>query len=214
MKTKRIRVIKKGQTKKRKKYKKTKRVYNKNDYKSGDGMLTSVWGPSLWHYLHTMSFNYPISPSNEEKKQYKNFIMSLKHVLPCKYCRINMKKNLKAVPLNSKALKNRTNFSKWMFCLHEHINKMLKKKSGLKYCQVRERYEHFRSRCTLDLKDLNIEIKDTKKKTKKKTKKNKKEKGCTESLYGKKSKCLIRIVPKENREVTLKIDKKCIKKKI
>ena len=69
MKTKRIRVIKKGQTKKRKKYKKTKRVYNKNDYKSGDGMLTSVWGPSLWHYLHTMSFNYPISPSNEEKKQ-------------------------------------------------------------------------------------------------------------------------------------------------
>lgn len=54
MKTKRIRVIKKGQTKKRKKYKKTKRVYNKNDYKSGDGMLTSVWGPSLWHYLHTL----------------------------------------------------------------------------------------------------------------------------------------------------------------
>jgi hypothetical protein len=221
MKTKRIKVIKKGQTKRRKKIKKRKksikrktkkRVYNKDDYKSGDGMLTSVWGPSLWHYLHTMSFNYPISPSNEEKKRYKNFIMSLKNVLPCKYCRINMKKNLKFVPLNNKALKNRTNFSKWMYCLHEHINKMLKKKSGLKYCQVRERYEHFRARCTLDLKDLqigkNIKIE---KKTKKKTKK---EKGCTESLYGKKSKCLIRIVPKENREVTLKIDKKCIKKKI
>ena len=30
----------------------------KKDYLSGDGMLTSVWGPSLWHYLHTMSFNY------------------------------------------------------------------------------------------------------------------------------------------------------------
>ena len=109
MKTKRIKVIKKGQTKKKnkKRLKKTKkRVYNKNDYKSGDGMLTSVWGPSLWHYLHTMSFNYPISPSKEEKKRYKNFIMSLRHVLPCKYCRINMKKNLKAVPLNNKALKN------------------------------------------------------------------------------------------------------------
>jgi len=211
MKTKRIKVIKKGQTKKKnkKRLKKTKkRVYNKNDYKSGDGMLTSVWGPSLWHYLHTMSFNYPISPSKEEKKRYKNFIMSLRHVLPCKYCRINMKKNLKAVPLNNKALKNRTNFSKWMYCLHEHINKMLKKKSGLNYCQIRERYEHFRSRCTLDLKDLKFKEK------KKKTKKNKKEKGCTESLYGKKSKCLIRIVPKENREVTLKIDKSCIKKKI
>tara|TARA_B100000795_G_scaffold118869_1_gene88443 strand:- start:211 stop:870 length:660 start_codon:yes stop_codon:yes gene_type:complete len=219
MKTKRITVIKKGQTKRRKKSKrkgikrKSKRktknsVYNKNDYKSGDGMLTSVWGPSLWHYLHTMSFNYPVYPSPKEKKKYKNFIMSLKDVLPCKYCRINMKKNLKAVPLNNKALKNRTNFSKWMYCLHEHINKMLKKKSGLKYCQIRERYEHFRSRCTLDLKDLQFENET------KKTKKRKKEKGCTESLYGKKSKCLIRIVPKENREVTLKIDKKCIKKKI
>jgi len=203
-----MKVIKKGQTRKKKK-KTRKRVYNNKDYKSGDGMLTSIWGPSLWHYLHTMSFNYPDCPSKKEKKDYKNFIMSLNNVLPCKYCRINLKKNLKAIPLNNKALKNRTNFSKWMFCLHEHINKMLKKKSGLSYCQVRERYEHFRSRCTLDLKDLkfgkNIKTK--------KTKKNK-ESGCTESLYGKKSKCLIRIVPKENREVTLKIDKKCIKKKL
>ena len=131
------------------KSKKTKRVYNKKDYQSGDGMLTSIWGPSLWHYLHTMSFNYPVCPTNEEKKDYKNIIIFLKKILPCKYCRVNMVKNLKAVPLNNKALKNRTNFSKWMFQLHEHINKMLNKKSGLTYCKIRERYEHFRSRCTI-----------------------------------------------------------------
>ena len=83
---------------------------------------------------------------------------------------------------------------------------MLGKKSGLTYCQVRERYEHFRSRCTIDLKKDEIK--------KLVVKKNKKEKGCTDPLYGKKSKCLIRIVPKENREKTLKIDKECIKKKI
>ena len=190
----------------KRKNKKTKRVYNKNDYKSGDGMLTTVWGPSLWHYLHTMSFNYPVCPTNKDKKNYKKFIMSLKKVLPCKYCRINMVKNLKAVPLNSHALKNRTNFSKWMFNLHEHINKMLNKKSGLTYCKVRERYEHFRSRCTLKV--------EMPKQLVKKNKTRKKEKGCTDPLYGSKSKCLIRIVPKENREKTLKIDKKCIKKKI
>lgn len=190
----------------KRKNKKTKRVYNKNDYKSGDGMLTTVWGPSLWHYLHTMSFNYPVCPTNKDKKNYKKFIMSLKKVLPCKYCRINMVKNLKAVPLNSHALKNRTNFSKWMFNLHEHINKMLNKKSGLTYCKVRERYEHFRSRCTLKV--------EMPKQIVKKNKTRKKEKGCTDPLYGSKSKCLIRIVPKENREKTLKIDKKCIKKKI
>ena len=46
-------------TKKRKRVRKnkTKKVYDKDDFASGDGMLTSVWGPSLWHYLHTMSFN-------------------------------------------------------------------------------------------------------------------------------------------------------------
>lgn len=188
-----------------KKNKKTKKIYTKKDFSSGDGMLTSVWGPSLWHYLHTMSFNYPVNPTREDKKNYKNFIYALKTNLPCKYCRMNMRKNLRDVPLNNKALKDRDGFSRWMFNLHEHINKMLGKKSGLTYCKVRERYEHFRSRCTIDLK---------KEEVKKLIMKNKKEKGCTDPLYGKKSKCLIRIVPKENREKTLKIDKQCIKKKI
>jgi len=68
---------------------KTKKVYDKGDFSSGDGMLTSVWGPSLWHYMHTMSFNYPVKPSREDKKHYRTFIMNLKHVLPCKYCRMN-----------------------------------------------------------------------------------------------------------------------------
>ena len=195
-----------AKTHKKKQRTRKNKTYSKKDYKSGDGMLTAVWGPSLWHYLHTMSFNYPVNPTNEDKKIYKKFIMSLKKVLPCKYCRINMVKNLKAVPLNKNALKNRTNFSKWMFNLHEHVNKMLNKKSGLTYCKVRERYEHFRSRCTIKL--------ELPKKIVKKKKTRKKEKGCTDPLYGRKSKCLIRIVPKENREKTLTIDKKCIKKKI
>ena len=169
-----------------------------NDYKSSDGMLTSVWGPSLWHFLHTMSFNYPVNPTKEDKKYYKEFVLSLKYILPCKYCRINLKKNLKAIPLNQKALKNRTNFSKWMYCLHEHINKMLNKKSGLSYCDVRERYENFRARCT-------------KKEIKEKIKKLKKEKGCVDPLYGKKSKCVLRIIPKEVKTPTLKVDNKCKK---
>ena len=53
-------------------------------------------------------------------------------------------------PLKSCHLKNRDTFSRYVYKLHEIINKMLKKKSGLTYCQVRERYEHFRSRCTND----------------------------------------------------------------
>ena len=56
---------------------------------------------------------------------------------------------------------------------------MLKKKSGLTYCDVRERYEHFRSRCTQDKPTI---FKFNKSKKDKKSKKNKKETGCTEPL--------------------------------
>jgi hypothetical protein len=37
------------------------------------------------------------------------------------------------------------------------------------------------------------------------------EKGCTEPLYGKKAKCVIKIVPQEEKCKTLQIDKQCIK---
>ena len=43
-------------------------------------------------------------------------------------------------------MKNRFTFSKYIYDLHEIVNKMLKKKSNLSYCDVRERYEHFRAR--------------------------------------------------------------------
>ena len=187
-------------------------IYSNDDYNSGDGMLTSVWGPSLWHYLHTMSFNYPVNPTKSQMNQYKNFIKSLKHVLPCKWCRINLRNNFKALPLNDKHLKNRESFSRYIFELHEHINTMLGKSSGLTYDIVRERYEHFRSRCTKDTKDFKqfsrFSLKN-KKTSKNKTKK--KEKGCTTPLYGKKSKCIIKIVPQDEKCDTFQMDKKCIK---
>ena len=195
-------------TRKIRKKKQTKKVYTKKDFKSGDGMLTTVWGPSLWHSLHTISFNYPVNPTIKDKKNYRKFILNLKYVLPCKYCRINFRKNLKDLPLTDKALKNRANFSRWMFDMHEHINKMLGKKSGLRFCDVRERYEHFRARCTQDIEKMKIIEIIPKNKTRKK-----KEKGCVEPLFGKKSKCVIKIVPKESKTPTFQMDKKCIKKR-
>ena len=185
---------------------KTKKTYSKNDYSSGDGMLTSVWGPSAWHLLHTMSFNYPIEPTQEQKHHYRNFVLNLKNVLPCKYCRINLKTNLKELPLTMDCMKSRDTFSRYIYNLHELINRKLKKKSNLKYCDVRERYEHFRSRCTEDLPKLfkfDQKLRDKIKNTE--------GKGCTEPLYGKKSKCIIKIVPQEEKGATFQMDKKCIK---
>ena len=183
---------------------KTRKTYSKKDYVSGDGMLTTIWGPSLWHFLHTMSFNYPNKPTAADKKYYKQLFVSLQHILPCKYCRTNLSNNLKHYPLRSCNLKNRETFSRYVYNLHEVVNKMLGKKSGLSYCDVRERYEHFRSRCTEEKPKI-FKFR--------KTRRNK-EKGCTEPLYGKKAKCIIKIVPQEEKCKTFQMDKKCIKKKL
>ena len=182
-----------------------KRVFKKLDYTSGDGMVTATWGPPMWHYLHTMSFNYPVNPTAEDKKHYRDFIINLQYVLPCKYCRINLKTNLKQMPITSAVMSNRESYSRYVYELHELVNKMLKKKSNLTYSDVRERYEHFRSRCT---EENPILFKYQKLKTRKQ-----KEKGCTEPLYGKKSKCIINIVPQEKKGASIQIDKKCIKRR-
>ena len=174
-------------------------IFNEEDYKSGDGMLTTVWGPPLWHFLHTMSFNYPINPTTEEKKHYMEFIKSLEYILPCKYCRVNFKKNLKTLPLTLEVMKSRYTFSKYVFDLHELINKMLNKKSNMKYEDVRETYEHFRARCTKSKRRKRI--------------KTKKEMGCVNPLYGEKSKCILRIIPQKIKTKSFDVDKKCIKRR-
>lgn len=172
-------------------------TYNENDFKSHEGILTSVWGPSLWHFLHSMSFNYPENPTKEQKKHYKSFIESLKNILPCKYCRINIINNFKELPITYKDMKNRYTFSLYVYNLHELINKMLNKKSNLCYEEVRERYEHFRARCNDKYKKI---IKN--------------ETGCTESLYGEKSKCIIKIVPHKTKCKTFQMNRSCKKKRL
>lgn len=171
-------------------------VFTAEDYNSPDGMLTSVWGPPLWHVLHTISFNYPVEPTKKQMVDYYNFYMNLKNILPCRYCRDNLANNLKKIPLNKKVMKNRDSLSRWVYNLHETINMMLGKKSNLTYEMVRDRYEHFRSRCLTDKKE---DMKHT----------SNKEKGCTKSLYGVKGKCVLKIVPKDKNVESFKMDPKC-----
>ena len=187
---------------------KTSKVYKRSDYLSNDGMLTTVWGPSTWHLLHTMSFNYPINPTCSDKQNYRNFVLNLQNVLPCGKCRKNLKKNFKKLPLTWKCMENRNKFSMYIYKLHELVNKMLNKNSGLSYDDVRERYEHFRARCAKSMKEFEKEKKEMEKEKKEG------EKGCTEPLYGEKSKCILKIVPQDTKCETFSINDNCIKRKL
>jgi hypothetical protein len=105
---------------------------------------------------------------------------------------------MKKTPLRWEHMKTRDSFSLFIYQLHETVNNMLHKKSGLTYEDVRERYEHFRARCA---------------KTKRRRMSRKSEKGCTEPLYGEKAKCILKIVPDKVKCDTLQIDKSCIKRR-
>lgn len=189
----------------------TKRhVFSKIHYQSRDGMLTSTWGPAAWHFLHTISFNYPVEPTDDEKRNYRDYVLSLVHVLPCRYCRENLVKNLAKLPLEMKHMESRATFSKYIYELHELVNAMLGKKSGLSYEDVRDRYEHFRARCSSG-SGRGRSKKGGGRGSHRKTQK--KEKGCTEPIVrGQKSRCIIKIVPMSAKCPSFQMDRKCIKK--
>jgi len=188
--------------------------FSKEDYLANDGMLTTVWGPSLWHFLHCMSFNYPVSPTPSQQREYMSFIKNLIHVLPCRSCRENLTKNFRKLPLKQEHMKNRESFSRYVYDLHEVVNTMLHKTSGLSFHQVRERYEHFRARCTKEHSKAALHSLATQSRRKGKGKGKRKEKGCTEPLYGSKAKCILRIVPQKSQTRTFDMHKSCLKKKL
>jgi hypothetical protein len=215
-------------------------TFTDREYNSNDGMLTTVWGPGIWHFLHTISFNYPVHPTEDQKRQYRDFFLQLRHVLPCGKCRKNFASNIKTMPLTRADLENRNAFSRYMYKFHETVNRMLGKKSGLTYDDVRERYENFRARCNTPTaspaptatktakiphssKGGEHEIKRSRDshpqrktaKNRKTAEKMNKHEGCTEPLFhGEKSKCVLKIVPQTEKCPTMEIDDKCIKRRV
>ncbi len=158
--------------------------FSQQDYESKDGMLTTVWGPMIWNTLHLISFNYPVHPTEEDKKHYHDYLVSLGNVLPCKYCRDNYRANLTRTGFAPTVFNNRETFSRFIYDLHNEVNKMLKKPIELSYEDVRDRYENFRARCVKDTLPKSTEL------VRQST-----EEGCTVPFYGQKSKCVIHIVP-------------------
>jgi hypothetical protein len=189
-----------------------RRTFSKSDYGSGNGMMTSVWGPAAWHLLHTISFNYPVHPTHDDKRHYREFILSFGKVLPCGKCRENFKNTLERMPVTNDVMSSRECFSKFIYRLHNDVNARLKKtRPNPTYCNVRDQYEVFRARCG---KTGSSNAKHTTRTSKRVgqgrsglTKEP--EKGCTEPLRGIKTKCLIRIVPKEYRASTFRVHPSC-----
>lgn len=169
-------------------------IFTEKDYNSNNGFSTYIWGPCMWFFLHTMSFNYPVEPTKEDKKHYMSFLKSLQYVLPCKTCRENYCKNIRTngTKLTMGVMKNRETLSRWLCDLHNTINKQLCKNKEIKYEVARDFYEQFRARCS-------------------KPKKKGTHGGCFEPFHqGIKSRTTLRIIPRDSKNSTLYVDKKCL----
>ena len=87
----------------------------------------SIWGPHGWKFLHYVSLGYPSNPSEEDKRNYKNFYTSLQHILPCAKCASNYSHNLKKYPIDNH-LSNRDTLVRWVIDIHNKVNSETGKK--------------------------------------------------------------------------------------
>lgn len=103
-------------------------------------MNNNIWGPKAWFFLHTITFNYPDNPSNNDKKNYKNFFESLQFTLPCKVCKEHYINHIKDYPIDN-YLDTKETLVNWLIIIHNEVNKILNKPI-LDYKQVIEQYNN------------------------------------------------------------------------
>jgi hypothetical protein len=108
-------------------------------------MNVSKWGPGGWVFLHSITFNYPLEPTNENKIIYRNFFKSLSDILPCKYCRESYKIYFKYLPIDS-FLDSRIGVCYWLYRIHNLINDKIFAKNTSLESTIRK-YEDIRAKC-------------------------------------------------------------------
>ena len=102
-------------------------------------MNQNIWGPHLWFSLHTISFNYPLNPTQEERNNFKNFFLNLQEVIPCSICKKNYIRHLKEHPIDN-FLNNKKSLVYWVIDMHNMVNGEIGKKI-LPYDLVIKKYE-------------------------------------------------------------------------
>jgi len=151
-----------------------------------NGMMTKVWGPAGWLFLHCITFGYPytINPMNKDhaykQDYYKTFFNMVGNILPCKYCRESYNNYALEVPIDG-FLHSRKSLCKWLYIIHNKVNKKLGVANDCipTFQNIQEFYEQFRAKC---------------KKTTEKERSGVREKGCVKPADGTHKKCFINVV--------------------
>lgn len=107
------------------------KAFRKSKDLSSNGIKTSFWGPNAWNFLFsTIAGSYPIKydhTNKDHQRRVRGFIQqftALKETLPCIYCRQSYARFLKELPIHD-YLESRAHMMKWLYLLHDKVNKKL-----------------------------------------------------------------------------------------
>ena len=89
-------------------------------------MDPTVWGPSFWFVLHTVSINYPDKPTYVEKRTHHDFYRIIQHILPCEACRRHYKELFAKYPIEP-FLTSKQSLVTWVVMIHNQVNARLGK---------------------------------------------------------------------------------------
>lgn len=117
------------------------------------GMMSKVWGPPAWLFLHCVTLCY----DPKRKKAYRVFFTELKNVLPCGKCRENYTKIISKGPLRirKEIFTSKESLSEWFFQVHTKVQSDIYAKTKLEKDKPvikspyhwNELYEQFRAQC-------------------------------------------------------------------
>ena len=138
------------------------------------GMMTKVWGPACWFYLHCMVTGYPdkIDTKNKDhilrRKHIIKFLQELPYVLPCKYCRESFIQFSEELPVENYANSNK-DLCRWLYKMHTKVNDKLGISDQPTFAQTCLKFNKFKAVC------------------------NKTKKGCIANAKSKSQKCILNV---------------------
>ena len=89
-------------------------------------LYPTVWGPHMWFFLHTIAMTYPLRPNSVTKKKYYEFIQNIPLFIPIEHMAGEFTKLLDEFPVQP-YLDKRETLIKWVWFIHNKINKKLEK---------------------------------------------------------------------------------------
>jgi hypothetical protein len=86
----------------------------------------AIWGSHYWFFLHTIAYKYPLSPNAVTKRKYYDLITNFPLFLPDEEIGNHFASLLDKYPVTP-YLDNRESFIRWVWFIHNKINRELKK---------------------------------------------------------------------------------------